>query len=177
MKIINSVLKDNTLTITLDANTSIGKVYLDSILNQNNMYSDEDTKHTHTITDIAIEDNEIIVDVSEYEETSFIVSVLTTNGDRDEIIAIDQQELYLAKVNLLNTYCSTCLDKHQKHVIMMCDFKSQLLNYALDNNLTEDAISHYIDLSRLLGMHSCHNCSKCTNNRICNKCCNGMCAL
>ena len=112
MKIIYSVLKDNTLTITIDANTSISKVYLDSILNQSNMYSDEDTKHTHTITDIAIEDNEIIVDVSEYEETSFIVSVLTTSEDRDEILAINQQELYLAKVNLLNTYCSTCLDKH-----------------------------------------------------------------
>lgn len=112
MKIINSVLKDNTLTIILDANTSISKVYLDSILNQSNMYSNEDDKHTHTISNIAIEDNEIIVDVSEYEETSFIVSVLTTSEDRDEILAINQQELYLAKVNLLNTYCSTCLDKH-----------------------------------------------------------------
>lgn len=177
MKIINSVLKDDTLTITLDANTNISKVYLDSILNQSNMYSNEDDKHTHTISNIAIEDNEIIVDVSEYEETSFIVSVLTTSEDRDEILAINQQELYLAKVNLLNTYCSTCLDKHQKEVIVMCNFKSQLLEYALDNNLTEDSINHYIDLSRLLGMHSCHNCSKCTNGRICNKCCNGMCAL
>ena len=54
MKIINAVLKDNNLTITLDANANVSKVYLDSVLNQNSMYSDEDTKHTHTITDKSI---------------------------------------------------------------------------------------------------------------------------
>lgn len=177
MKIINATLNNDTITITLDAKANVHKIYLDSIINQKNMYSDEDDKHTHVISDFVAQDNTVIVNITEYNETSFIVSVLTSEGNRDEAIAIDQNELYLAKVNLLTTYCNTCLDKHQKHIIMMCDFRSQLLQYALEHNLTKDAIEHYIDLSRMLGMIDYHNCSKCLSpNKVC-KCCNGMCAL
>jgi hypothetical protein len=51
MKIINAILKNDTITITLDTKTNVHKVYLDSIVNQKNMYSDEDDKHTHVISD------------------------------------------------------------------------------------------------------------------------------
>jgi len=51
MKIINTILKNDTITITLDAKVNVHKVYLDSIVNQKNMYSDEDDKHTHVISD------------------------------------------------------------------------------------------------------------------------------
>lgn len=112
MKIINTKIENNILTITLDAKANVHKIYLDSIINQKNMYSDEDDKHTHVISNFVTYDNTVIVDITEYNETSFIVSVLTSEGNRDEAIAIDQNELYLAKVNLLTTYCNTCLDKH-----------------------------------------------------------------
>lgn len=177
MEIMNTILKNDTITITLDTKVNIHKIYLDSIMNQKNVYSDEDDKHTHVISKFVTQDNIVIVDITEYNETSFIVSVLTSEGNRDETIAIDQNELYLAKVNLLTTYCNTCLDEHQKRIIMMCDFRSQLLQYALERNFTKDAIEHYIDLSRMLGMIDYHNCSKCLSpNKVC-KCCNGMCAL
>nr|DAM00275.1 MAG TPA: hypothetical protein [Caudoviricetes sp.] len=51
MKIINATLKNDTITITLDAKANVHKIYLDSIINQKNMYSDEDDKHTHVISD------------------------------------------------------------------------------------------------------------------------------
>lgn len=103
MKIINAILKNDTITITLDAKANVHKVYLDSIVNQKNMYSDEDEKHTYVISDFVTQDNTVIVDITEYNETSFIVSVLTSEGNRDEAIAIDQNELYLAKVNLIQS--------------------------------------------------------------------------
>mgnify|MGYP000050383643 FL=1 len=50
MKIINTTLNNDTITITLDAKANVHKIYLDSIINQKNMYSDEDDKHTHVIS-------------------------------------------------------------------------------------------------------------------------------
>lgn len=48
------------------------------------------------LSNFVTQDNTVIVDITEYNETSFIVSVLTSEGNRDEAIAIDQNELYLA---------------------------------------------------------------------------------
>ena len=90
MKIINATLNNDTITITLDAKANVHKVYLDSIVNQKNMYSDEDEKHTYVISDFVTQDNTVIVDITEYNETSFIVRVLTSEGNKDESIAIDQ---------------------------------------------------------------------------------------
>jgi hypothetical protein len=50
MKIINATLNNDTITITLDAKANVHKIYLDSIINQKNMYSDEDEKHTYVIS-------------------------------------------------------------------------------------------------------------------------------
>ena len=105
MKIINATLNNDTITITLDAKANVHKIYLDSIVNQKNMYSDEDEKHTYVISDFVTQDNTVIVDITEYNETSFIVSVLTSEGNRDEAIAIDQNELYLAN-NVLEHFFS-----------------------------------------------------------------------
>lgn len=97
-----------------------------------------------------------------------------------EDITINPEELYNKKVNMLTSFCNTCLDKHQKEKIVMCMFKSQLLEYALNNNLTEDAQQYYKDLDRLLEIPDNKTC--CTNSRFatckqCSTCINGMCAL
>lgn len=178
MKIINTKLEGNTLTINLDSASSINKVYLDSVLNKNNMYSTVDEDHDIVIYDFTIESDSIIIDVTEYEATSFIVNVVGTNNS--VAIAIDMKNLYYRKVNMLITFCNTCLDKHQKEKILMCDFKSQLLDYALSNSLTEDAIDYYVDICRLLDIPLKRTC--CTYNRIqscktCRVCTNGCCSL
>lgn len=97
-----------------------------------------------------------------------------------EDIIIDPKELYYKKINMLTSFCDTCLDKHQKEKIIMCMFKSQLLDYALDNNLTEDAQQYYKDLDRLLEISTSKTC--CTNSNLitsntCSTCVNGYCAL
>lgn len=177
MKIINTNIENDVLTITLDSASSITKVYLDSVLNSKNMYSDKDSDHDYVVTNFIVSGNNIVVDITEYEATSFIVSVLTLSS-RSESIAIDLYNLYQAKVNMLTSYCSTCLDKHQKEMIVMCDFRSQLLNYALENGLTNDAIEHYIALSRMLNIADKYDCAKCSSKCIkCKTCQNGVCML
>ena len=167
MKIINTKIENNILTITLDSASSVTKVYLDNVLNKKNMYSENDEDHNHVVNSPNISDNTITIDITEYDSTSFIVNVVGKN-------------LYYRKVNMLVTFCNTCLDKHQKEKILMCDFKSQLLEYALANQLTEDAIDYYVDLCRLLEIpleHTCCTYNRITNCRVCRGCTNGCCVL
>lgn len=93
MKIINTNIENGVLTITLDSASSITKVYLDSVLNSKNMYSDKDSDHDYVVTNFIVSGNNIVVDITEYEATSFIVSVLTLSS-RSESIAIDLYNLY-----------------------------------------------------------------------------------
>lgn len=182
MKIINTKIEDNTLTITLDSADAITKVYLDSVLNKVNMHSTDDTKHNYVIDNPVINSNIITIDLTEYNATSFIVSVI--GSENAHAIAYDEKNLYYQKVNLLTTYCYTCLDKHQKEKILMLQFKSQLFDYAIANGLTEDAIDYYVDTCRLLDIPSNHTC--CKYNRVwnchrpcktCRTCYNGFCSL
>ena len=119
MKIINTKIENDTLTITLDSASSITKVYLDSVLNKKNMYSENDDDHNYVIVSPNVSDNTITIDLTQYNATSFIVNVVGSSNAVS--IAIDQKNLYYRKVNMLVTFCNTCLDKHQKEKILMCD--------------------------------------------------------
>lgn len=179
MKIIKTTLEDNILTVELDKSIAVEKVYLDNVLNSKNRFSLEDNKHSHIIDNPSINGNKITINVKEFQETAFIVTIVS-NFQTASAIAIDYLELYNSKVKLLTFHCSTCLDKHNKENIIICDFKNQLLDYAVENNLTDDAIQHYIDLSRMLTIPSEHICSINTvrnNCKTCTKCCNGCCSL
>lgn len=102
----------------------------------------------------------------------------------------DKKEFHFAKLQLLTSFCSTCLDKHQLEKIMLCCFKEQLFNTAMENGLWEDAKSIMTDLRRLLEMDEertcctknhgrpCPTCKTCCQARShCRTCCNGMCSL
>ena len=80
MKIINTKIENNILTITLDSASSVTKVYLDSVLNKNNMYSSNDDDHNYVIDSPNISDNVITINIKEYDAISFIVSVVGSNN-------------------------------------------------------------------------------------------------
>ena len=80
MKIINTKIENNSLTITLDSASSVTKVYLDSVLNKKNMYSSDDDDHNYVIDSPSISDNVITINIKEYDATSFIVSVIGSNN-------------------------------------------------------------------------------------------------
>lgn len=80
MKIINTKIENNILTITLDSASSVTKVYLDNVLNKKNMYSENDEDHNHVINSPNVSDNTITIDITEYDSTSFIVNVVGSNN-------------------------------------------------------------------------------------------------
>jgi hypothetical protein len=80
MKIINTKIENNILTITLDSASSVTKVYLDNVLNKKNMYSENDEDHNHVVNSPNISDNTITIDITEYDSTSFIVNVVGSNN-------------------------------------------------------------------------------------------------
>lgn len=171
---INSIeISKDQLVIKLGASANITKIYLDELSNKDNIYSTKDTDHTYVITEDLGNKDSFSIDVSEYDQNQFIVT-LKTSDESVSALAIDKEQLYYNIVDLLTKFCSTCLDKASLEKILMCQFRSNLLNYALENNLLDDSIEHYIDLCRIIDMNV--KC-KCDNQIICKKCINGCCAI
>jgi hypothetical protein len=85
----------------------------------------------------------------------------------------DKKNIYIELVNLLTTYCNTCLDKHQKEKILLCAFRLELIEYAEANGQETEGL--WEDIARTLGVNLDGNGSI---NQIkkCN-CSNGVCSL
>lgn len=181
MKINKITVVDNIITISLDSESSaITKVYIDSLNNGINKYAVEDTKHDYAVADIVKTGNDIIIDINKLQpELDLSAFTITIGGVLG--FYFDDKELYYKQVDTLISYCSSCLDTQQKEFMVTCSMRQELFFYALRHDLTEDAISHYIDLARLLKIDTKKNmlglCSG-SCNRVTNpNCVGGTCAL
>lgn len=85
----------------------------------------------------------------------------------------DKKNIYNAMVNLLSSYCDTCMDKHQKEKILMCAFKLELIGYA-EQYAQGDVDDLWESVARTLGV-SLEEGTTVSSNK-CN-CSNGMCSL
>lgn len=148
MKITKATIENNNLIITLDSSNNVTKMYLDSVTNSQNIYSEDDSEHTHTITDSLGNNSTFTLDISAIKDNAFIVTVIAES--KATALAIDDKELYYSKVRMLTNFCDTCMNKCQKEKIIMVELRSNLLDYAVSNGMTDDAIRHYIDLDRIL---------------------------
>lgn len=157
MKVTKATITDNTLAITLDGSNNVSKIYLDTVCNYNNIYSDSDEDHSHVITDNLGNNSSFSIDISAIKDKAYIVTVIST--EKVIALAIDDKQLYYDKVHMITNFCNTCMNKCQKEKIIMVELRSNLLVYALANDLTEDAIKHYVDLDRIL--------NDSVNNNIC----------
>ena len=85
----------------------------------------------------------------------------------------DKKNIYNAMVNLLSSYCDTCMDKHQKEKILMCAFKLELIEYA-EKYAQGDTEDLWESIARTLGL-SLEDGTTVHRNK-CN-CSNGVCSL
>lgn len=85
----------------------------------------------------------------------------------------DKKNIYNAMVNLLSSYCDTCMDKHQKEKILMCAFKLELIDYA-EKYAQEDVDQLWESIARTLGV--CLEGDAVVHSKKCN-CSNGVCTL
>lgn len=169
MKIIKIEKNNNDLVITLDATYSISKIYIDTLLNIDNLSSSDDLKHTKAF--IGSSNSVFTIDITGLDDTVYIVTI-KNEVDYADYFYVDNEQLYEAKLKLLYSYCSTCLNAQQLHAISLCNFYSELLSTAINLNKTYDAVKIYTNFNILLK----HNCPSGIKDN-CVICANGCCAL
>lgn len=178
MNIQNINLTDGIITITLDANATVNKVYIDTLYNSKNKYSNVDNDHTYVVVDPSVVGKVITIDskdfASELDSSAFTVLINGTLG-----FYYDDKELYYKEIELLTSYCSTCLDKQQKEKMVLFTLRYQLLQYAVENNKVEDQIEHYKDLARMLNIDLQSNVQQLPIGKVsgCVSCYNGTCQI
>ena len=166
-----------TISVTLDEAQVVNKVWIDTLDNISNLYEEEDEKHSYTVKQSGGSIDTVTIDCStlspELDTSAFVITINGIQG-----FYYDKKELYYKEIDLLTTFCSTCLDKHQKERMVLFMTKYHLLQYAEQNGLVEDQIDYYIDLARMLNIDFKYNakpvCNQC--KRII-KCCSNYCAI
>lgn len=111
------------------------------------------------------------------EVSAFTITTYDVDKNvQESAFYFDSKELYYKEVELLTSYCNTCLDKLQKEKMLLFILKYQLLQHATDNNLIEDQIKYYKDLIKMTNI-SVKPCTRTICNVTKNVCCNGVCEL
>lgn len=159
MEITKAIIKDNTIILTVNGITDLDKVYLDSVYNDDFIESDDDLMHTYVIENFLIDEQTVIIDITTIKDNAFVVTIIS-GEDKESALAIDYDELYQLKVNMIINFCGKCLNSKDKERIVMIQFRNNLLQYSIDNKLLYDSIAHYKSLDRLLN-------DKIVNNNCC----------
>lgn len=179
---IQSIKKsnDDTITFSLDGQYSnITKLYLDDVSNMDNIYSADAEAHTYSQTvtgSVSFITVENLSKIPGIDSNKFVVSIHDSANGSYTTFYYDEEQLYYREVDLLTSYCNTCLDKQQKERILLFSVKKDLLDFALSKNIVEDAVGFYIDLDRLLCLSSKPNFID-NKNVVCRNCCNGVCKI
>lgn len=188
-----TIVKDN---IVVELDTKIPDsvdsdlyLYIDTLNNYSNRSSANPDKHSYKVlvlgTDYSSEvqiDNQrlsIVIDSTKLE--NFCMSAFIATIDNSSQFFFNQADIYYKEVELLCKSCSTCLDDQQMDRMVLFLLKQDLLSYAINNNLIDDAVQYYTDLARMLNIcldtntkfynnHDCFACNKTCRNGICSLC-------
>lgn len=194
MKIIGITLVKHSIVVELDTKIpdSVDSnlyLYIDTLNNYTNGSSVNPDKHSYKVlvlgTDYSSEvqiDNQrlsIVIDSTKLE--NFCMSAFIATIDNSSQFFFNQADIYYKEVELLCKSCSTCLDDQQMDRMVLFLLKQDLLSYAINNNLIDDAVQYYTDLARMLNIcsdtntkfynnHDCFACNKTCRNGICSLC-------
>lgn len=194
MKIIGITLVKHNIVVELDTKIpdSVDSnlyLYIDTLNNYTNGSSVNPDKHSYKVlvlgTDYSSEvqiDNQrlsIVIDSTKLE--NFCMSAFIATIDNSSQFFFNQADIYYKEVELLCKSCSTCLDDQQMDRMVLFLLKQDLLSYAINNNLIDDAVQYYTDLARMLNIcldtntkfynnHDCFACNKTCRNGICSLC-------
>lgn len=194
MKIIGITLVKHNIVVELDTKIpdSVDSnlyLYIYTLNNYTNRSSVNPDKHSYKVlvlgTDYSSEvqiDNQrlsIVIDSTKLE--NFCMSAFIATIDNSSQFFFNQADIYYKEVELLCKSCSTCLDDQQMDRMVLFLLKQDLLSYAINNNLIDDAVQYYTDLARMLNIcldtntkfynnHDCFACNKTCRNGICSLC-------
>lgn len=200
MEIIGINVIDSSLAVTVDTRIpeTVSEnlyLYIDTLDNYTKRSSDNTEDHSYSIVVVDKDKgDQVLIDTDRYVllvNINDLPSAFITTIENSTVFYYDDEELYYKEIDLLCNHCSTCLDDQQKDRITLFVLKYDILRYAVEHNLINDAIQYYSDIARMLGInvqytafndahHTCGKCCKDQNKTICTSCCgckNGVCSL
>lgn len=188
-----TIVKDN---IVVELDTKIPDsvdsdlyLYIDTLNNYSNRSSVNPDKHSYKLlvlgtdyrSDVKIDDQRLSIVIDSTKLEDFCMSAFIATIDNSSQFYFNQADIYYKEVELLCKNCSTCLDDQQMDRMVLFILKQDLLSYAINNNLIDDAVQYYTDLARMLNIcldanttyynnHDCLACNKTCRNGVCSLC-------
>lgn len=187
-----TIVKDN---IVVELDTKIPDsvdsdlyLYIDTLNNYSNRSSVNPDKHSYKLlvlgadyrSDVKIDEQRLSIVIDSTKLEDFCSSAFIATIDNSSQFYFNQADIYYKEVELLCKNCSTCLDDQQMDRMVLFILKQDLLSYAINNNLIDDAVQYYTDLARMLNICLDANTTYYNNHDYfaCNKTCrNGVCSL
>lgn len=194
MKIIGITLVKHNIVVELDTKIpdSVDSnlyLYIDTLNNYSNRSSVNPDKHSYRLlvlgtdysSDVKIDEQRLSIVIDSTKLENFCMSAFIATIDNSSQFFFNQADIYYKEVELLCKSCSTCLDDQQMDRMVLFLLKQDLLSYAINNNLIDDAVQYYTDLARMLNIcldtntkfynnHDCFACNKTCRNGICSLC-------
>lgn len=188
-----TIVKDN---IVVELDTKIPDsvdsdlyLYIDTLNNYSNRSSVNPDKHSYKLlvlgtdyrSDVKIDEQRLSIVIDSTKLEDFCMSAFIATIDNSSQFYFNQADIYYKEVELLCKNCSTCLDDQQMDRMVLFILKQDLLSYAINNNLIDDAVQYYTDLARILNIcldtntiyynnHDCFACNKTCRNGVCSLC-------
>lgn len=188
-----TIVKDN---IVVELDTKIPDsvdsdlyLYIDTLNNYSNRSSVNPDKHSYKLlvlgadhrSDVKIDEWRLSIVIDSTKLEDFCASAFIATIDNSSQFYFNQADIYYKEVELLCKNCSTCLDDQQMDRMILFLLKQDLLSYAINNNLIDDAVQYYTDLARMLNIcldtkttfynnHDCFACNKTCRNGVCSLC-------
>lgn len=161
---------------TIDLNSFM--LYIDEYYNIDNIYEDEDIKHSIVLNshmcEIRISGNRVTVvndNISSWNKHLKYVR-LVNDDDTIDGLYYSPELMYNAELAMIKKVCNKCLDNKCMQLIMYITFKKQLLESAITLNYHKEAMQLYSDICRILEL----NVLKSSDN-VCQVCKDGCCSI
>ena len=154
-----TIVKDN---IVVELDTKIPDsvdsdlyLYIDTLNNYSNRSSVNPDKHSYKLlvlgtdyrSDVKIDEQRLSIVIDSTKLEDFCMSAFIATIDNSSQFYFNQADIYYKEVELLCKNCSTCLDDQQMDRMVLFILKQDLLSYAINNNLIDDAVQYYTDLA------------------------------
>lgn len=177
---------DTKIPDSVDSNLYL---YIDTLNNYSNRSSVNPDKHSYRLlvlgtdysSDVKIDEQRlsiVAINALIHIFSNLLESITIDNSSQ---FFFNQADIYYKEVELLCKNCSTCLDDQQIDRMILFLLKQDLLSYAINNNLIDDAVQYYTDIARMLNIcldtkttfynnHDCFVCNKTCRNGVCSLC-------
>lgn len=155
-------IKEGFLYIDFDTESQelTTKIILDTLDNKDNIHESDEDLHTRVLelSDFTlVRNNSYKLDITDTD--AFVIIITIENA---HLLAYDDNNIYSNIVNMLTSFCDTCLDKVQKEKVFLCSMRKSLFDYSVSQNYDDnenpvwlnEVINNYIDLDRILNQEN-----------------------